>query len=195
MRGVLHCRSCSERLPVRWAPKEATRKAFLAHAEVEMARLGAPSANLPRQFNIDRYFLDGCRDMVPMQIADEAVRPDPDITTGRRCAKRLGSDVENFIEDSAVGRCDVDGYSWCEGAIGADIGLSVENLDDGGAIVEMGVEVPPFIASAFRADALTVLKLGDFNRSDAKFLVVGRQIRQPEMAVLAALHALLLARR
>jgi hypothetical protein len=40
----------------------------------------------------------------------------------------------------------------------ADIGRGVENRDDGGAIVEMGVEVPLFIASAFNADALTVLK-------------------------------------
>jgi hypothetical protein len=45
------------------------------------------------------------------------------------------------------------------------------------AIVEMGVEVPPFIASAFHADALTVLRLGDFNRSDAKSFVVGWTIR------------------
>jgi hypothetical protein len=38
-----------------------------------------------------------------------------------------------------------------------DIGLGVENYDDGGVIVEMGVEVQPFIASALLADALTVL--------------------------------------
>jgi hypothetical protein len=27
----------------------------------------------------------------------------------------------------------------------------------------MGIEVPPFIAALFRVDALSVLKLGDFN--------------------------------
>ena len=63
------------------------------------------------------------------------------------------------------------------------------------AIVEMGVEVPPFIAAPIRVDALTVLKLGDFNGADAKSLVVGRQIRQPEVAVLAALHGLSHVRR
>jgi hypothetical protein len=130
-----------------------------------------------------------------MKIADEAVRPDLDITTGLRCVEQLGSDVQNFIEDSAVGYCDVDGYPWSEGTTGADIGLGVENHDDDGAIVEMGVEVPPFIAAPIRIDALTVLKLGDFNGADAKFLVVGRQIRQPEVAVLAALHGLSNVRR
>jgi hypothetical protein len=40
----------------------------------------------------------------------------------------------------------------------ADIGLGVENHDDGGTIVGMGVEVRLFIASAFNAGALTVLK-------------------------------------
>jgi hypothetical protein len=29
--------------------------------------------------------------------------------------------------------------------------------------VTVGIEVPPFIAALFRVDALTVLKLGDFN--------------------------------
>jgi hypothetical protein len=43
------------------------------------------------------------------------------------------------------------------------LGLGVENHDDCGAVVEMGIEVPPFIAALFRVDALTVLKLGDFN--------------------------------
>lgn len=162
-------------------------------AEVEMTRLGAPSADLSRQFDIDRYLLDGCRDVVAMKIADEAVRPDPDITTGLRCVEQLGSDVQSFVEDSVVGYCDVDGYPWCEGTTGADIGLGVENHDN--AIVEMGVEVPPFIAAPIRVDALTVLKLGDFNGADAKSLVVGRQIRQPEVAVLAALHGLSHVRR
>jgi hypothetical protein len=69
----------------------------------------------------------------------------------------LGTDVENFVEDAAVGYCDVDGYPWWRGHW-ADIGLGVENHDDGGTIVEMGVEVPLFIASAFKADVLTVLK-------------------------------------
>jgi hypothetical protein len=41
----------------------------------------------------------------------------------------------------------------------------------------MRIEVPPFIAAPFRVDALTLLKLGDFNGGDAKFLAVGRKIR------------------
>jgi len=52
----------------------------------------------------------------------------------------------------------------------------------------MGIEVPPFIAAAFRVDALTVFELRYFNGCDAKFLVIVWTIRQPKMAVLAAMH-------
>jgi hypothetical protein len=76
------------------------------NAEIETARLGAPSADLSGQFDIDRYLLDG-----------------------------------------------------------RGVGVGVENHDDNGALVEMGVEVPPFSPSAFYSDALTVLKIGDFNRA------------------------------
>jgi hypothetical protein len=59
----------------------------------------------------------------------------------------------------------------------------------------MGIEVPPFIAALFRVDALTVLKLGDFNGGDAKSVVVGWAIRQSKVAALAALPWLFLGRR
>ena len=62
-----------------------------------------------------------------MKIADEAVRPDPDITTGLRCVEQLGSDVQSFVEYSVVGYGDVYCYPLCEGTTGADIGLGVEN--------------------------------------------------------------------
>jgi hypothetical protein len=92
-------------------------------AEVEMTRNGAPSADLSRQFDIDRYLLDGGRDVAAMKIPDEAVRPDPDITTGLRCVEQLGSDVQSSVDDSVVGYCDVDGYPWCEGPPGLRLGL------------------------------------------------------------------------
>ena len=37
-----------------------------------------------------------------MKIANEAVRPDSDITTGLRRLEQLRRDVENFVEDAAV---------------------------------------------------------------------------------------------
>ena len=77
----------------------------------------------------------------------------------------------------------------------ADIGLGVEDHDDGGAVVEMGIEVPPFIAASFRADALTVLELRDFNGVDAESLVIGGTIRHPKEAILAAIHGHSLLRR
>src|SRR5437868_15428359 len=66
--------------------------------------------------------------------------------------------------------------------------LSGVTSDNGRTIVEMSIEVPPFIAAPFRADALAVLKLRNVNGGDAKSLVIGRTSRQPKVAVLAAMH-------
>jgi len=63
------------------------------------------------------------RDVVAMKVADEAVRPDLDITTGLRCVEQLGSDVQNFIEDSAVGYCDVEVVRGPRGPPGPALGL------------------------------------------------------------------------
>jgi hypothetical protein len=130
-----------------------------------------------------------------MEIADEAVRPDPDVATRLRCIEQLRTGVEKLHEAAAVGQSDVDGDPWCERTIGADIGLGVEDHDDGRTIVEMGIEVPPFILAPFRADALTVLKLRYFNGGDAKSLVIGGAIRQPKVATLAAIHGYFLLRQ
>jgi hypothetical protein len=81
--------------------------------KIEMARLGAPSADL----SVNSISTD-ISSMVAVKIADEAVRPDPDTTTELRCVEQLETDVENFVEDAAVGYCDVDGYPWCEGPLG-----------------------------------------------------------------------------
>jgi hypothetical protein len=83
---------------------------------------------------------------------------------------------------------DVNGDPWRERAVRADIGLGVENHDNGRAVIEMGIEVPPFIAALFRPDALTVLELRHLNGVKTKSLVISRTIRQPEVAVLVAMH-------
>jgi hypothetical protein len=126
--------------------------------------------------------------VVAIEISDEAVRPDPDVTGRFRCVEHLGGGVEKLLVDAAVRQSDVDGDPWCEWTVRADIRLGVENHDDSSTIVEMGIEVPPFIAAAFRTDALTVFELRYFDGSDARFLVIVGTIRQPKMAVLAAMH-------
>jgi hypothetical protein len=52
------------------------------------------------------------------------------------------------------------------------------------------IEVPPFIVGTFRADALTVFDLA-IRWSDAKSLVVGGSVYQPQVAVLATMHGIL----
>ena len=82
----------------------------------------------------------------------------PILTSQLRCVEQLRPGVEKLLEGAAVRQGDVDGNPWRERTVRADIGLGVENHDDGRTIVEMGIEVPPFIAAPFRADALTVFK-------------------------------------
>src|ERR1700687_228267 len=163
--------------------------------KVEVTGLGTPGADLSAQFDIDRYLVDGCRDVVAIEIADEAVRPDPDVATGPRCVEELRAGVEKLLKGAAIRQGNVDGDPGREWTGGADIGLSVENHDDGRTIVEMGIKVPPFIAAALRADALTVLKLRYLIGGDAKSLVIGGTIRQAKAAILAAMHGYSLLRR
>src|SRR5712671_6762097 len=163
--------------------------------KIGMTGFGTPGGNISRQFDVDRYFLDGCRNMVALEIADESVRPDPNIATGFRCLEQLRPGVEKLHESAPVRQGDVDGDPRRERTVRADIGFGVENHDDGRAIVEMGIEVPPFIAATFRADTLAVLKLRYVNGRDAKTLVIGGTIRQPKVAVLAAIHGYFLLRQ
>ena len=126
--------------------------------------------------------------MVALEIADEAVRPDPDVATGLRCVEQLGPGVEKLHEVSAVRQGEVDGDPRRERTVRADIGLGVEDHDDGGAVVEVGVEVPPLVAAVFSADALAVLELRDRSRVDVKSFVIGGAIGQPKVAALAVIH-------
>src|SRR6202022_1629680 len=133
--------------------------------------------------------------MVAIEIADEAVRPDPDVASRLRCVEQIRAGVEKLLEGAAVRQGNVDGDPRREWTVGADIRLGVENHHDGRTIVEMGVEVTPFITAALRADALTVFKLRYFNGGDAKSLVIGGTIRQPKTAILAVMHGYSLVHR
>src|ERR1700731_4207624 len=137
-----------------------------------MTGLRTPGTDLSRQFDVDRYLLDSCRDVVAMEIAAEAVRSDPDVTSRFRCAEQLRSGVEKLLEAAAIRQRNVDLTKGREWTVGADTGLGVKDHDDGRPIVEMGIEVPPFIMAAFRAGALTVFKPCNFNRRDAQSVVI-----------------------
>jgi hypothetical protein len=58
-----------------------------------------------------------------------------------------GAGVEKLLEGAVVRQGNVDGDPGREWTVGADIGLGVENHDDGRTIIEMGIEGPPFIAA------------------------------------------------
>src|ERR1700689_5344536 len=156
-----------------------------------MTGLGAPGADLSDQFDIHRDFRDGCRDAVAIEIPDEPVSPDLNVAGRLRCAEHLRGRVEKLVEGAAIRQRDDDGDPWCEWTIRANIRLGVENHDDRRTVVEMSIEVPPFIATAFRADALTVFELGYLDGSDAKSLVIGGSICQPQATILAAMHGIL----
>jgi len=65
----------SGRLPVRGAPRGATQRVFSrpSDTKIEMTGSGTPGGDVCRQFDIDRYLLDGCSDVIALKIADEAV--------------------------------------------------------------------------------------------------------------------------
>jgi hypothetical protein len=48
-------------------------------AKIDVAGLWTPGANLTRQFDLDRYFLNGSRDAVVTEITDKAIGCDPHI--------------------------------------------------------------------------------------------------------------------
>src|SRR6266851_4980641 len=123
-----------------------------------MAGLWTPGANLTRQFDLDRYFLNGSGDAVEL------------------------------LEPPAIRQREIDGDSRCERSIRAHVRLGPEDHDDGRAVVEMGIEVPPLVAALFRADTLAILGLSHFDGIDAQFLIVGGPARQPKMVVLVARH-------
>src|SRR5260370_34735820 len=107
---------------------------------------GTPGGHVSRQFDVDRYLLDGCRDVKALEISDEAVRPDLDIAAGLRCLEQLRPGIEKLHEGAAVRQSEVDGDPWRERTVRTDIGLGIEDHDDGRTIVEISIEVPPFIA-------------------------------------------------
>ena len=153
-----------------------------------MAGLWTPGANLTRQFDLDGYFLDGGRDSVTVKIADKTIGSDPHIAPllGRR--ELIGGGVVELLEPPAIRQREIDGDPRCERSIRAHVRLGVEDHDDGRAVIEMGIEVPPLVAALFRADPLAVLELSHFDGIDAKFLIVGGPAGQPKMAVVVAGH-------
>src|SRR5258708_36922729 len=108
-----------------------------------MTGFRTPSRNVSRQFDIDRYLLDGCRDVVAIEIADEAIGPDPDIATGLRCVEWLRPGVEKFLETAAVRQGKVDGHPGRARTFRAAVGLGLTNQTDGGTIGELGTNGPP----------------------------------------------------
>src|SRR5437868_13882885 len=52
----------------------------------------------------------------------------------------------------------------------------------------VGIDVPPLVATPFRADTLTILELSHFGGIDAKPPIVGEAAGQPKMALLFARH-------
>jgi hypothetical protein len=48
-------------------------------AEIDMAGLWTPGANLTGQLDLDRYFFNSCRDAVAMEITDKTIASDPHI--------------------------------------------------------------------------------------------------------------------
>jgi hypothetical protein len=146
-------------------------------AKIGVAGLWTPGANLTRQFDLDRYFLNRSCDAVATEITDNAIGTDPHIAPLLGRGELLGGGVVELLELPAIWQREIDGDPRCERSIRAHVRLGIEDHDDGGAVIEMGIEVPPLIAAFFRADTLAILELSHFDGIDAKFLIVGGPAR------------------
>jgi hypothetical protein len=146
-------------------------------AKIGVAGLWTPGANLTRQFDLDRYFLNGSCDAVATEITDKAIGSDPHIAPLLGRGELLGGGVVELLELPAIWQREIDGDPRCERSIRAHVRLGIEDHDDGSAVIEMGIEVPSLMAAFFRADTLAILELSHFDGIDAKFLMVGRPAR------------------
>jgi hypothetical protein len=80
----------------RWEPGEQSFSPF--GAKIEMAGLWTPGANLTRQFDLDRYFLNRSRDAVATEIADKAIGSDPHIAPLLGSGELIGGGVVELLE-------------------------------------------------------------------------------------------------
>jgi hypothetical protein len=123
-----------------------------------------------------------------MEITDKAICSDPYIAPLLGRGELIGGGVVELLEPPAIWQREIDGDPRRERSIRAHVRLGVEDHDDGRAVIEMGIEVPPLVAALFRADTLAILELSHFDGIDAKFPIVGGPARQPKMPVLVARH-------
>jgi hypothetical protein len=66
-------------------------------AKIDMAGLWTPGANLTRQFDLDRYFLNGSRDAVTTEITDKAIGSDPHIAPLLGRGELIGGGVVELL--------------------------------------------------------------------------------------------------
>jgi hypothetical protein len=125
-------------------------------AEIEMAGLWTPGANLTGQLDLDRYFLNGSRDAVAMEITRKVIGPDPHIALLLGHGELIGCAAVDPVELPTIWQREIDGDPRCERSIRAPDRLGVEGHDDSCAVIEMGIEVPPVIAALSRTHALAI---------------------------------------
>jgi hypothetical protein len=77
---------------------------------------------------------------------------------------RTTGGVAEPVELTPIEQREIDGDPRRERPIRAQVGLGIEDHDDGRAVIEMGVEVPPLVAALFRVDTLGIL---EFNQIGA----------------------------
>jgi hypothetical protein len=137
--------------------------------KIEMPRLWTPGANLARQFDLHGDFLNGRRNALGMEITDKAIGSDPHIAPLLGRAEVTSGWVVDFLKPSPVIQCEINCDPRREWSIRAHIRLGIEDHDDGRAVIEVSVELPPFVASLFDANALATLEWVHFDGNEPGF--------------------------
>ena len=78
-----------------------------------MAGLWTPGANLTGQFDLDRYFLNGGRDAVVMEITEKAIGSDPHIAPLLGPGELIRGGIADLVEPPTIRQCEIDSDPRC----------------------------------------------------------------------------------
>ena len=120
--------------------------ALITLAKIPVAGLRTPGWHLPGEFHLHRNVLNRRPNMVGVPITRKTVAGDPDVADVGQGLKLVCSRDQNLLDTSAIGKIQVNRDLRCERPARIDTAcFSVEDDDQFGTVIKMGVEIPPFV--------------------------------------------------
>jgi len=142
-------------------------------AEVEVARLGPPGGHLGAQLDVEPEVVVHDADLVAVAAVDEGGLPDPHVAAVLRSREVGRPRVDREAALAEAGSVELDADLRAQPGPGAEARLGEEGHDEGAAVLEVGVEVPPLVAARSAIGAHAVLPRLDAVRVESEPLIVG----------------------